>query len=112
MPYMIYCLDLQDAGDLRKRTRAAHLEYMIAHQDKVLYGGPLQSDDGTRVLGSLMVLSLKTRDEVDAFLETEPYTQARLFSETRIARLRQMVPEHPPGLLQSELAQERKTMSV
>ena len=112
MPYMIYCMDRTDAGDLRQRTRAAHLDYMITHSEQVLYGGPLQSDDGLRVLGSLMVLDLAHRIDVEAFLKKEPYACAQLFSEVRIARLRQMVPEDPPGLLMQELARERKSMTA
>ncbi|WP_186394367.1 YciI family protein [Stappia sp. TSB10GB4] len=107
MPYVVYCIDRPDAGDLRRRTRAVHLEYMIAHQSQVLFGGPLQSEDGSRVLGSLMVLAFDDRQAVEAFLADEPYAQAGLFSSVGVHRLRQMVPEHPPGLLLSELARER-----
>jgi uncharacterized protein YciI len=107
MPFAVYCLDRSDAGDLRQRTRADHLDYMIAHGDQVVFGGPLQTDDGSRVIGSLMVLSHETREAVDGFLHAEPYARAGLFAEVRIARLRQMVPENPPGLLIRELERER-----
>lgn len=112
MPYLVYCLDRPDAGDLRQRTRAEHLEYMIAHQDLVLYGGPMQSDDGQTVFGSVMVLDAPSRAQVDAFLADEPYSTAQLFSECRITRLRQMVPENPPGLLLQELARELRISAV
>jgi uncharacterized protein YciI len=107
MPFAVYCLDRPDAGDLRQRTRAVHLEYMIAHGEQVTFGGPLQTDDGSRVIGSLMVLSHETREAVDRFLQAEPYARAGLFAEVRISRLRQMVPENPPGLLIRELERER-----
>ncbi|WP_029056922.1 YciI family protein [Stappia stellulata] len=107
MPYVIHCLDRPDAGDLRKRTRAEHLEYMIAHGDAVVFGGPLQSDDGARVIGSLMVLSHESREAVERFLDAEPYAAAGLFAQVSVSRLRQMVPENPPGLLVAELERER-----
>ncbi|MBO6757691.1 MAG: YciI family protein [Roseibium sp.] len=110
MPFVVHCIDRSDAGDLRQRTRAEHLEYMIAHSDQVTFGGPLQNDDGSKVIGSLMVLSYDTREAVDAFLDAEPYSRAGLFSELRISRLRQMVPENPPGLLIKELARERAAL--
>lgn len=106
MPFVVYCTDDPQSGNLRKRTRAIHLEYMIANKHNVLYGGPLQTDDGT-VIGSLMVLQFDRRQDVDIFLGAEPYSQSGLFSEVRIFRLRQMVPESPPGLLMMELERER-----
>jgi len=109
MPFVVYCIDRLDAGDLRQRTRAVHLEYMIAHQDHVVFGGPLQNDDGSGVVGSLMVLSYETREAVEAFLSAEPYSRAGLFAELKVSRIRQMVPEHPPGLLMKELERERAT---
>ncbi|MEI2385517.1 YciI family protein [Breoghania sp. JC706] len=111
MPYVVHCIDRPDAGDLRQRTRAEHLEYMIAHGDRVAFGGPLQDDDGTKVIGSLMVLSFDTRAEVDAFLAAEPYARAGLFADLSVSRLRQMVPENPPGLLLRELEREQAALA-
>lgn len=110
MPFVVHCIDRPDAGDLRQRTRAEHLEYMIAHNERVAFGGPLQNEDGSKVIGSLMVLSYDTREAVEAFLDAEPYSRAGLFSELRISRFRQMVPENPPGLLMEELARERAAL--
>lgn len=107
MPFMVYCIDDPKAGDLRRRTRAIHLDYMIAHKRYVAYGGPLQTDDGQAVLGSLMILRFDRREDVESFLSSEPYAQAGLFAEVRIVRIRQMVPENPPGLLLAELKRER-----
>ncbi|WP_198174161.1 YciI family protein [Mesorhizobium xinjiangense] len=102
-----YCIDRREAGDLRRRTRAEHLEYMIEQRARIVFGGPPQNDEGTRVIGSLMVLSHEDRAGVGAFLQGEPYSRAGLFAEVRITRLRQMVPEFPRGLLLEELARER-----
>jgi uncharacterized protein len=107
MPYIIYCIDRVDAGDLRRQTRAVHLEYMIRHRGDLLFGGPMQSEDGSRVKGSVMVLDYETRAEVDRFLAEEPYAVAGLFAEVRIERMVQMAPERVPGLLEAELEKER-----
>ncbi|MTH95689.1 YciI family protein [Roseibium sp. RKSG952] len=107
MPFVVHCIDRLDAGPLRQKTRAKHLEYMIAHSAHVDYGGPLQTDDGTKVVGSLMVLSFENRDEVETFLAAEPYARAGLFDSLLVNRLRQMVPESSPGLLVRELERER-----
>lgn len=107
MPFVVHCIDRPNASGLRQRTRTEHLEYMIAHEECIAFGGPLQSDDGSRVIGSLMVLTYDTREAVDAFLAAEPYTRAGLFAELKVSRLRQMVPENPPGLLRRELECQR-----
>ena len=106
MPFVVRCIDRQDSGTLRRSTRAVHLEYMIRHRGLLRYGGPLQ-DEGGRTIGSLMVLDLPDRCAVDAFIEREPYARAGLFAEVEVVRLRQMVPESRPGLLEDELAHER-----
>lgn len=106
MPFVVRCIDRPEAGSLRQRTRAIHLEYMIRHRDLVRYGGPLQ-DEGGRTIGSLVVLDLPDRAAVDAFLTSEPYARAGLFGEVEVVRLRQMLPESRPGLLEDELARER-----
>ena len=106
MPFIVSCTDRTDAGDLRQRTRAVHLEYMIRHRAIILFGGPLQDEDGD-VTGSVMVLDLADRAAVDDFLMREPYSVAGLFSAVHIHAMRQMVPERFPGLLESELERER-----
>lgn len=106
MPFIVTCTDRPGAGDLRQRTRAVHLEYMIRHRAIILFGGPLLDEDGD-VTGSVMVLDLADRAAVDGFLRREPYTVAGLFSAVHIHAMRQMVPERFPGLLEGELALER-----
>jgi uncharacterized protein len=107
MAYIIFCSDRPDAGNLRKATRASHLEYMIAHRDIILYGGPVQTEDGSRVKGSVMALDFDSRAQVERFLAYEPYAVAGLFGEIRIERMVQMAPERVPGLLEAELEKER-----
>lgn len=107
MPFLVYCIDRLDAGDLRQQTRAIHLEYMILHRAVIMFGGPLLAAEGDRTIGSPMVLDLHGRADVDGLLAGEPYMRAGLFGEIRIERLRQMVPESRPGLLEDELEQER-----
>ncbi|WP_159587279.1 YciI family protein [Chelativorans xinjiangense] len=108
MPFVVHCIDRLDAEGLRQETRAIHLEYMIRHRAVILFGGPLLAADESRTIGSLMVLDLADGAAVDAFLAGEPYTRAGLFGEVRIEKLRQMVPESRPGLLEDELGRERE----
>ena len=103
----VYCLDRPGTQDLRIATRPAHLEYMIAARDRLVFGGPLLSDDGTTI-GSMFVLSADDRAQVEAFLADEPYVRAGLFEQVAIHPMVRMVPEAPPGRLDTELALARR----
>jgi uncharacterized protein len=112
MPFLVYCVDRPDGTALRRRTRAAHLAYMIAHKDKLLLGGPLRQDDGVGTSGSAFVIDLPDRDAIHAFLRDEPYARAGLFESVIVRRIALMVPEAEPGFLDAELEREREaTMS-
>lgn len=106
MPFLALCLDRLDGAELRRRIRAEHLAYMIRHRGRVVFGGPLQEDDGSRAVGSVMVLDFPDRSQVRQFLDEEPYGRAGLFETVLVHRLRQMVPETEPDLLEKEMARE------
>ena len=110
MAFVVYCVDKPNSLGLRRRTRAAHLEYMIRHKPLVLFGGPIMSDAGEVPVGSLMVVDLDSRAEVEAFLGAEPYNVAGLFESVLVRSFRQMVPEVRPDLLEEELRRERSAL--
>lgn len=107
MHFLVTCIDKADEAALRRQTRAVHLEYMIAHQDLIVAGGPLRSADGAATIGSAFIIDLADRAAVDDFLADEPYARAGLFDSVTIVRIALMVPERHPGLLAAELARER-----
>lgn len=106
MLILVYCKDKPGGLPLRRATRAEHLEYMIAARERVVFGGPLLSEEGEPI-GSVFALNAASRAEADAFLAAEPYCVAGLFEEIRVHPMRQMVPENPAGVLDRELARER-----
>jgi uncharacterized protein len=106
MAFHIYCLDDPAKPGLRKQMRPTHLEYMIAHKDRILFGGPIKSVDGTVSIGSAFSLDYRTRREVDSFLADEPYSKAGLFETVMVREMSVMVPERHEGFLESELQRE------
>lgn len=106
MAFVIYALDRKDAGSLRQDTRLEHLDYMIAARERILFGGPMLSDDGTRTIGSVFALDYAERAAVDRFLADEPYCKAGLFETVAVSPMRVMVPESRPGLLRKERARQ------
>jgi uncharacterized protein YciI len=90
--YVVHCQDKPGALQLRLDNRANHLEYLKAHLDKVVLAGPVQTDDRTGMVGSVLVLDYPTRDELDAFLAGDPYAKAGLFETVTILPYKKVLP--------------------
>lgn len=108
MHFLVTCIDKADGAGLRRRTRAVHLEFMIAHLRLIVSGGPLRTDDGTATIGSAFIIDLPDRPAVEDFLAREPYVRAGLFESVSVTRIVLMSPEPSPGFLAAELARERE----
>src|SRR3546814_9403506 len=48
---------------VRDRVRQSHLEYLEANVEKVIAGGGFLNDEGTSVIGGLILLDVETRAE-------------------------------------------------
>lgn len=92
MLYALICEDKPDSQPLRLRTRDEHLSYVGTHADMVTLAGPLLSDDGEQMLGSMFIVDAAGRDEVQAFHDADPYTRAGLWARVTLRRFRQVVP--------------------
>jgi len=106
MPFHIYCIDDAAKPGLRERMRWTHLSYMIAHRDRILFGGPIRDEANSRSIGSAFALNYDTRAEVDAFLAAEPYCTSGVFSSVSVHPMQVMVPERRPGFLDEQLERE------
>jgi len=54
----------------------AHLCYIETILDRLALAGPLYSDDGQRMVGSIYVFKTESLDEARALLEADPYFAA------------------------------------
>jgi uncharacterized protein len=107
MIFVLFGLDEPVGGaEIRRRTRAAHLEYLTAHRQVFKYGGPLLGTDG-KTVGSLMIVDLPDQAALDEFLRTEPYSTSGLYEAMIVRPSRQVFPELTPGALAAELAKEK-----
>ncbi|WP_142850518.1 YciI family protein [Telmatospirillum sp. J64-1] len=91
--FIIYCVDKPGHGHVRAANRDAHLAYMRTAGKTLVIGGPMLSDDGSQMLGSMLVLDLPDRAAVEAFLAEDPYAKADLFESVVIRRYRKVFPE-------------------
>ena len=95
------------SGELRKKARAAHLEYVSEWQDLIIYAGPLI--EGGRMIGSLFVFDAPDREGLDRYLAGDPYfSGGGIFDKVEIYESRWLVPEREPGFLAAEAERARQ----
>lgn len=93
MLYILFCEDKPDSQSLRLATREAHLSYIAEHAHRVRLAGPMLSDDGERMLGSLFVIEAEDPAAARALHDADPYTRAGLWGNVVIRPFRQVVPK-------------------
>lgn len=87
--FAVHAIDRPDALQLRLDNYADHrafVEDQEAQGVKVILSGPLQSDDGELMTGSLFVLDACDRAAIDAFVANDPFTLKKIWAEVRISR--------------------------
>lgn len=93
MLFVLYCVDKPDHGHVRAANRPAHLDYIRGHAEQVVIGGPMLSEDGGGMIGSMAVLDVPDRAAAEAFARDDPYALAGLFESVIIRRYRKVFPE-------------------
>ena len=88
----ILCTDKPNHEPLRIGTRQAHLDYLGGFKDRVVIAGPLQTDDGARMTGSLLIMDFADRKLAEAFAANDPYNKAGLFENVVIRRWKKVIP--------------------
>ena len=92
MHYIIFAQDKPGATELRMANRPAHLEFLKSKSDVIVTAGPMQSDDGEAMIGSMLVIDVADRAAAEDFAKNDPYAQAGLFESTVIKRWKRTIP--------------------
>lgn len=93
MQYMFLCTDKADAGSTRADNRAAHLAYLESMADRIFVAGPLLSDDGQAMVGSLLIVECADEAAARDFAANDPYAKAGLFASVTIRPWRRVYPK-------------------
>lgn len=72
----VICHDGPDSQAARKAAAQDHLRYVESILDRLALAGPLFSDDGERMIGSVYVFKTESLDEARRWLEADPYFKA------------------------------------
>ena len=101
MLFAIHLLDRPGALDLRIKLRPRHKEYLAAVAQRIAFAGPLVADDGSTMIGSLLVIDFDDRAAVLAWLADEPFSQAGVYACSSVHAFQNLWPQRsglpPPG---------------
>lgn len=87
--FAVICTDKPGSLDIRKANRDAHLGY-IEDTGVVVMAGPFLDDNGD-MSGSLVILSVTSREAALDWAKGDPYAKADLFSDVRIEEWKKVV---------------------
>ncbi len=89
MRYALICVDKPNALQTRVENRAAHLEHIRA-SGVVEQAGPF-IDAAGQMCGSLVILTVDTRAEAQAWVDADPYGLAGLFQSVMIQEWKRVI---------------------
>jgi uncharacterized protein len=81
MIFAILLMDRPGTAQLRVEVRPEHRAYLAQQAERMAFAGPLTSEDGKTVVGSLLVMDFPSRADVDAWLRDEPFTKASVYEK-------------------------------
>ena len=85
MLYMVHCIDKKD-NSLRDAHLTEHRAYLESQPLKIFIAGPLMDDSGAKMVGGVIIFDCESREQVEDFLENEPFNKAGLFSKVNVHR--------------------------
>jgi len=93
MLYTFYCSDKPEATGIRTANRESHLAFLSELGDRLFAAGPLLSEDGSAMVGSLIIVDCEHMDGARALAARDPYAKAGLFSSVAIKPWRKVLPK-------------------
>jgi len=90
--YVLICEDRKDSLDVRLANRDDHLAYIGTLGDRVSLAGPMLSDDGESMIGSVLIIEADSAEEIRTVADSDPYALAGLFERVTIRPFRQVIP--------------------
>lgn len=89
MRVALICTDNTNALQTRLDNRSAHLSYIEA-TGTVEMAGPFLNSDG-KMTGSLIILTVESLADAQAWADGDPYAKAGLFSSVTISEWKKVI---------------------
>lgn len=93
MIFVFHLIDRTDATTLRADVRPQHKEYLGRIADRIAFAGPLLSDDGRSMIGSLLAIEFEDRAAAEAWRADEPFTRAGLYAHASVLAFQNLWPQ-------------------
>ena len=93
MLFAFLLVDRPGAAALRAEHRPAHKAYLADVAERICVAGPLLSDDGGAMTGSLLVIDFDSRDAAVAWLRDEPFTRAGVYGRQDVHAMQNLWPQ-------------------
>jgi uncharacterized protein len=106
MHFAIQCVLAANVTERRLALRPTHLQYLVAHQDRIFCGGPTLDRSGQPEM-MLIIFTAPDLASAEAFMQAEPYNRAGVFESVTISQWLQVLPESEPGELLREIGGDR-----
>lgn len=84
MMFMLYCIDAPGQSERRLALRPQHKAQVAKLESQLAAAGPLFAEDGSTMIGSLLLVDFPDRPALDAWLRDEPYTQQGVYGKVVI----------------------------
>lgn len=95
MLFVVVKKDKPGQEQVRAEARPAHMAFLAEHAEKVVFAGPLTSEDGASSIGSLLAVEAASVAEAKAFLDADPFAIAGIFESVEILPWRWVI--NPPA---------------
>ena len=89
MRVALICIDKPDHLQTRIHNRPAHLDH-ITRSGIVEMAGPFLDQNGS-MIGSLVILSVTTMEEAQAWAKDDPYAKAGLFESVTLREWKKVI---------------------
>lgn len=86
MQYVITAYDGENKLEERMRVRPRHLQNMARIDGKVICAGGLLDED-EKMKGSVLILEFDSEEQLDAYLESEPYIAEGVWEKVTVERM-------------------------
>jgi uncharacterized protein YciI len=93
MVFVFHLLDRPGASDLRAALRPQHKAYLAQVSDRIAFAGPLLSDDGAHMVGSVLAIDFEHRDAAAHWQSREPFTAAGLYASVSVHAFENLWPQ-------------------
>jgi uncharacterized protein YciI len=88
MPYLIETYDDPSTAHVRQQQYQAHLDFLSSNAVLLLACGAKLSDEDESADGGIYLVDLDSRDDAQAFIDSDPFSQHGLFEKVEIRRWR------------------------